>query len=142
MAYLLSILLSTVFFTLAGIHVYWGLGGKWAFADAFPTKEDGTSLAKVPGMMASFVVAVGLFAFGIFYLINGKIIPVVLSSYLSAYGYWVIASIFFLRAVGDFKYIGMFKKIKKTSFAKKDTKIYTPLCIFISCLTFLLIYLD
>lgn len=142
MTSLLSILLSTVFFVLAGIHVYWGLGGKWAFDDAYPTKEDGTSLAKVPGVVASFIVATGLFVFGLFYLINGQIIPVILPSYLSAYGYWIIAFIFFLRAVGDFKYIGMFKKIKKTSFAKKDKKIYTPLCIFISCLTFLLIYLN
>ena len=141
MTSLLSILLSTVFFILSGIHVYWGLGGKWAFDDVYPTKEDGTSLAKVPGIVASFIVATGLFVFGLFYLINGQIISVVLPSYLSAYGYWVIGFIFFLRAVGDIKYFGMFKKIKKTSFAKKDTKIYTPLCIFISCLTFLLIYL-
>jgi hypothetical protein len=137
----LSILLSTVFFILSGIHVYWGLGGKWAFDDAYPTKEDGTSLAKVPGVVASFIVATGLLGFGLFHLINGQIISVLLPSYLSAYGYWVIGFIFFLRAVGDFKSVGMFKKIKKTSFAKKDTKIYTPLCIFISCLTFLLIYL-
>ena len=142
MTSLLSILLSTVFFVLAGIHVYWGLGGKWALADAFPTKEDGTSLSKVPGVVASFIVATGLFVFGLFYLINGQIISVVLPSYLSAYDYWIIAFIFFLRAVGDFKYFGMFKKIKNTSFGKKDTKIYTPLCIFISCLTFLLIFLD
>ena len=142
MTSLLSILLSTVFFVLAGIHMYWGLGGKWALDDAYPTKEDGTSLSKVPGVVASFIVATGLFVFGLFYLINGQIISIVLPSYLSAYGYWIIAFIFFLRAVGDFKYVGMFKKIKKTSFAKKDTKIYTPLCIFISCLTFLLIFLD
>ncbi len=142
MTSLLSILLSTVFFILSAIHFYWGFGGKWAFDDVYPTKEDGTSLAKVPGVVASFIVATGLFVFGLFYLINGQIIPVVLPSYLRVYGYWIIAFIFFLRAVGDFKYIGMFKKIKKTSFAKNDTKIYTPLCIFISCLTFLLIYLD
>jgi len=137
----LSILLATVFFILSAIHVYWGLGGKWAIADAYPTKEDGTALAKVPGVMATFIVATGLFVFGIFYLINEKLLSLPLPAYLSDYGYWVITFIFALRAVGDFKYVGLFKKIKTTSFGKKDTAIYTPLCIFISSLTLLLIFL-
>ena len=141
MTYLLSMLLSIVFFTLSGIHVYWGLGGKWALADAFPTKEDGASLLKVPGKMATFIVALGLFCFGLYYLINIQILPIVLPKYLSDYGYWVIAFIFFLRAMGDFNYIGIFRKVKTTAFGKKDKNIYTPLCIFISYLTFLLIYL-
>lgn len=138
----LSILLSTVFFTLSGIHVYWGLGGKWALADAYPTKEDGTALAKLPGVMATFIVATGLFIFGIFYLINENLLSLALPAYLSDYGYWMIASIFFLRAVGDFQYVGLFKKIKTTSFGKKDTSVYTPLCIFLSSLTLLLIFVD
>lgn len=141
MTYLLSIILSIVFFTLSGIHVYWGLGGKWALADAFPTKEDGSSLTKVPGKMATFIVALGLFCFGLFYLINVQILPIVLPKYFHDYGYWVIAFIFFLRALGDFNYIGIFRKVTTTAFAKKDRSIYTPLCIFISVLTFLLIYL-
>lgn len=141
MTYLLSILLSIVFFTLSGIHVYWGLGGKWALADAFPTKDDGSSLTKVPGKMATFIVALGLFCFGLFYLINIQILPIVLPKYLDDYGYGIIAFVFFLRAMGDFNYIGIFRKVKTTAFGKKDKNIYTPLCIFLSCLTFLLIYL-
>ena len=110
-------------------------------ADAFPTKEDGSPLTKVPGKIASFIVALGLFCFGLLYLINTQILLLVLPKYLNDYGYWVIAFIFLLRAVGDFKYIGIFRKVKTTSFAKKDRSIYTPLCVFISFLTFLLIYL-
>jgi Protein of unknown function (DUF3995) len=139
---ILSIILATVFFILSAIHIYWGFGGRVAMADAFPTKEDGTSLAKVPGIMASFVVAVGLFFFGLFYLLKGKLLSNVLPCYINEYGYWVIGFMFSLRALGDFKYVGLFKKIKATPFGIKDTNIYTPLCIFISCLTFLLLLLD
>jgi len=138
MAYLLSILLSTVFFILSGVHVYWGLGGKWALADAFPTKKDGASLSKVPGKMATFVVAVGLFTFGIFYLIKSDILTISLPTFLLSYGYWMITLIFLLRAVGDFKYFGIFKKIRTTDFDKKDTRIYTPLCL---CIGFSTLYL-
>jgi Protein of unknown function (DUF3995) len=139
MIYLISLLLATVFFVLSAIHVYWGFGGRWAMADAFPTKEDGTSLEKVPGMVASFVVAVGLFAFGIFYLIKSDILAISLPTFLLSYGYWVITVIFLLRAVGDFKYFGFFKKIKTTPFGKKDSLIYTPLCLFIGFSTTFLI---
>ncbi|AZA55575.1 DUF3995 domain-containing protein [Chryseobacterium sp. G0201] len=52
---------------------------------------------------------------------------------------WITAILSFIRAIGDFRYIGFFKKITSSSFAKKDTLIYSPLCILISLLTFLLI---
>lgn len=139
MIILLSILLSTIFLALSIIHIYWGLGGKWAFADAFPTNEDGTQLPRVPGMAASFIVALGLFCFGLFYLIKAGIISISLPTILNNYGYWIIAGIFLLRAVGDFKYFGIFKEIKTTPFAKKDNKIYTPLCLFIGLTTIILI---
>ncbi len=45
------------------------------------------------------------------------------------YGYWIIPAIFILRAIGDFKYVGVFKKIKDTEFAKADSKWFVPLCL-------------
>ncbi|WP_236336773.1 DUF3995 domain-containing protein [Paenibacillus auburnensis] len=51
------------------------------------------------------------------------------------YGGWALASIFILRAVGDFRWVGFFKKQQGTVFAKRDTFLYSPLCLFIgSCL--------
>ena len=140
MMILLSILLADIFFGLSCIHIYWGLGGKWAFADAFPTNEDGTQLQQVPGMAASFIVAAGLFCFGLFYLIKAEIVSISLPTILNNYGLWIIAGIFLLRAIGDFNYVGIFKKIKTTPFAKKDNKIYTPLCMFIGLTTVMLIF--
>jgi hypothetical protein len=46
-------------------------------------------------------------------------------------------TLFILRAIGDFKYLGFFKKIKNTKFGQNDTKYFAPLCLIIGILTLL-----
>jgi len=43
----------------------------------------------------------------------------------------LIAVAFFFRAVGDFNYVGFFKKVKNTGFAKRDNRYYSPLCLLV-----------
>ena len=50
------------------------------------------------------------------------------------YGLWIIASVFILRAIGEFNYVGFLKKIKHTKFGQNDTKLYSPLCLTIGIL--------
>lgn len=50
-------------------------------------------------------------------------------NWITNYGYWIIPSIFILRAIGDFKYVGFFKKVRNTEFAKTDSKWFAPLCL-------------
>lgn len=45
---------------------------------------------------------------------------------------WIIALLFFIRAIGDFKYVGFFKSVKQTTFGTMDTTYYAPLCLVIS----------
>jgi hypothetical protein len=52
---------------------------------------------------------------------------------------WVICLLFFIRAIGDFKLIGLFKRIHDTGFAWWDTRVYSPLCLLISILAFLVV---
>jgi hypothetical protein len=33
-----------------------------------------------------------------------------------------------LRAIGDFRYVGFFKRIRDSKFARLDTLAYSPLC--------------
>ncbi len=33
-----------------------------------------------------------------------------------------------LRTVGDLRYVGVFKRVRRTRFAVRDTRIYTPVC--------------
>ncbi|PTT14637.1 DUF3995 domain-containing protein, partial [Flavobacterium sp. HMWF030] len=54
--------------------------------------------------------------------------------------FWIIIFIFILRAIGDFNYVGFFKKHRNSEFALKDTKYYSPLCLLIGVLTLLVVF--
>jgi hypothetical protein len=131
MKILIGFILFIIFLFLACIHVYWGLGGKWGTNAAIPTKEENKKLMN-PGLFECFVVAFGLIGFGTFCLIKAGIIIFDLPRWLLNSGLWIISSVFLLRAIGEFKYVGFFKKVNTTKFAKMDTKYYSPLCLFIS----------
>lgn len=135
---LASLILIFIFAFLSGIHIYWAFGGRKWSDGVFPTMDNATKIA-MPGIVPTLIVALGLLFFGWIVLAQTfKIeIPIFDASFYR-YGLWFIFGIFFIRAVGEFKYLGLFKKIKDTTFGTKDTKIYTPLCLFISFLTLLL----
>jgi hypothetical protein len=113
------------------IHIYWGLGGKWGFDAAIPTNEKNEKLLR-PGMPACFTVAFGLLFFALIIAVKSGIININMPPWLVDYGTWVIAAVFLLRAVGDFRYIGFLKKIRSTGFAKSDSNFFSPLCLLIS----------
>ena len=84
-----------------------------------------------PKKTDSAIVGVGLFLFGLFYFFKTGMVEYELPTWIEKHSSWIIPSIFILRAIGDFKYIGFFKKIKQTEFAEMDTKFYSPLCLVI-----------
>ncbi len=130
----LASILSVIFLAISIVHFYWGLGGKWKINEAAPTNEKGKEVLKT-GPLSCFVVALGLLGFAIIVLDSAKIVRIPLPHWLSVNGLRIIAAIFIIRAIGDFRYVGFFKKIQHTVFAKKDSQIYSPLClaIGISC---------
>ena len=89
----------------------------------------------IPGPLPTFIVAFSLLGFGFFILIKSGLITLSLPLWLEKYGLWIIAGIFILRAIGEFKYVGFFKKIKQTKFGQNDTNYYSPLCLLIGILT-------
>jgi hypothetical protein len=133
----IGIILFAIFLAIALIHVYWGFGGKWKINEAVPVTESGKKVLR-PGPSACFVVAIGLAGFAIFALIRADILHISLPVWIYANGLWIIAAVFILRAIGEFKYIGFFKKIKQTPFGKNDTKFYSPLCLVIGILCLVL----
>ena len=125
-----SILLSVILFGLAIIHFNWVIGGKFGFAESLPTKESGERVLN-PKKFDSAVVAIGLTVFGIFYLLKSGLLENNLPEWIMNYGGWIIPVIFLLRALGEFNYVGFFKKVKNTQFGKLDTKFYSPLFLLI-----------
>jgi len=129
-ATLLSTVLSVLFTSLGLIHIYWLLGGKWGGDKVIPTKANqmDTASIQIP-KFATLLVASVLVLFGLIYLIKAGYTPFHVPSWVANYGYWIIPSIFILRALGDFKYIGFFKTVRNTNFAKADTRLFSPLCL-------------
>ncbi len=133
----LCLLEAILFLTLALIHFNWAIGNSWGLDAALPTNENGERVLS-PKKIDSAIVGFGLMLFASFYFIKSSIFPVVLPAFVLAYGGWTISLIFLLRAIGDFRYVGFFKRIKETVFAKMDTKYYAPLCLLLSILGIIL----
>ncbi len=130
----MAFVLVAIFFVLAIVHFHWALGGQWGFDHAVPTDLEGRRVLN-PRKTDSAVVGLGLLAFGVFYLLRSGVVgsyqlPVGLVRYLG----WIIPVVFLLRAMGDFKYIGFFKRVRQTDFARKDTNYFSPLCLLIGAL--------
>ena len=125
-----------IFLGLAFIHFYWAFGG-WRFASAaIPSQQTGEKLFQ-PGITATLIVAIGLLTFGFIMVATNDFFPWIPKEIVK-WGTYAIAVIFSLRSIGDFKYVGFFKRIRTTDFAKKDTRIYSPLCLYLGVSAFLI----
>ena len=124
----LSVLLGIILIALGIIHFNWAIGGKYGFSASLPTNQNGERVLN-PKKIDSGIVGVGLTAFAFFYLLKSGLIASNLPWWIMEYGGWVIPGIFLLRAIGDFKYVGFFKRVKRTEFGKLDTKFFSPLCL-------------
>ncbi|NOT76332.1 MAG: DUF3995 domain-containing protein [Cyclobacteriaceae bacterium] len=136
----------SIFLFLSGLHFYWAFGGTWGELTSLPSKPDGTLFFK-PGIVSTLVVAFGLLFFATVTFMNLGWIDLHTTNEISAIAQrfvkivtMIIGFIFLLRAVGNFSYVGFFKKIKGTPFGINDSKYYSPLCLFIGTASFLIYY--
>lgn len=135
---ILCLIQGFIFIVLAGFHFYWLFGGKWGLHRVIPTKKDSKHASRIPAF-ATFLVAVILLSFSILYChVSGFLSLSIIPKDITAYALWIIPSVFTLRAIGEFKYVGLFKKIKNTTFAKADTLFFTPLCLTLGIIGFLI----
>lgn len=134
---ILSTILFLIFTVLGSFHFYWFFGGILGLEKVIPTKKNNEAIMTIP-KIATLFVGVILVLFGFTYLKNLGITSFKFPVWLTNYGYWLIPCIFILRAVGEFKYVGFFKKIKNTKFAKADSQIFVPLCMSIGVIGILL----
>lgn len=125
---ILSVILSAIFIVLGMIHVYWVIGGTLGLEKSLPTKENGERVLN-PKKLDTALVGIGLIIFGVFYMVKSGLISYNPPAWIMDYGSWIIPSIFILRAVGEFKYVGFFKSVKNTGFGKLDTRFFSPLCL-------------
>lgn len=128
--------------TIAAIHFYWAFGGRRWVNAAIPRLDNSQQKPLfTPGPLATISVGIGLICFAwILALKAGFINSSLLSDSAITYCSIGIAAIFFLRAIGEFNYVGFFKKIKQTEFGQMDTRYYSPLCLLISFIILVINY--
>ncbi|MBE9918175.1 DUF3995 domain-containing protein [Paenibacillus donghaensis] len=98
------------------LHIYWAFGGRWGTGSVIPRKKGESQPAFVPGKSGTM---------------QGDFLPFIKASAISRWGCIVCAAVFLLRSIGDFNYVGFFKKVKHSAFATNDTYLYSPLCLYL-----------
>jgi hypothetical protein len=124
----LAIALVAVFDLLCLMHLYWAVGGRVGNLQALPERTDGTVLFR-PGPASTLVVAALLATAGLLVAQRAGILPGPFPPALVRLGCWCVSGALVLRAVGEFRYVGFFKKVRGTAFARMDTLFYSPLAL-------------
>jgi hypothetical protein len=111
---------------ISALHVAWAAGWTWGLAAALP-EVDGKP-AFHPSRALTLLVAVafagGAVVAGLTQLPDAPMWV----TWLSRAGAVVCG----LRACGDFRWAGLFKRERRTTFARLDDALYTPLCVLLS----------
>lgn len=128
---------SVILISLGTLHLHWALGGTWGFEKSLPSNEEGERVLN-PKKIDSAIVGLGLTLFGLYYLTKVELIPIILPHWASISAGWFISIIFLLRAMGDFKYVGFFKKVRSTPFGKLDSSFFSPLCLMLGVIGILI----
>ncbi|GIP24306.1 DUF3995 domain-containing protein [Paenibacillus sp. J22TS3] len=139
MAAILSWITGLILFLLSAIHVYWVLGGAHGITAAVPS-QGGKPLFR-PSKSATLLVALLLAIAAWLVLELGAVRPVLYPPGLLRIGGWLLGLVFIARAIGDFRWVGFFKAHKESVFARWDTVLFSPLCLFLGAATLALIIL-
>ncbi len=120
------------------LHFYWAAGGQWAIYAVIP-EQNGKPLFR-PGPFMTMLVAMGLFLLALLLLVNLQLVTIPLPVHFLKASTWAAAGIFLLRAIGDFTYVGLIKRDRHTTFARLDTRLYSPLCLYLAIVFGMLAY--
>ena len=123
----LPVALCLAFVALALWHFYMALIPGSGTAGALPS-ADGKPLF-VPTRKATFAVGAVLLLFSALVAATAGMIPVGLPRGALSWLSYALAAGLMARAVGEFKYVGFFKRVHGTKFARLDTLLYSPLCL-------------
>jgi hypothetical protein len=123
------------FAAIGCLHVVWAAGVRWGTGPAVPELR-GRPLFDPPAGL-TLLVALGLFAAAWLVLVLGHWLPAPLpAAWLWPAGV-VAAGVFGLRTLGDGRFVGLFKRVKGTRFARLDDQFFTPIS-FALCAAFVL----
>lgn len=115
---------------ISALHVFWALGGEWGGTGAVPSRPGEAPLFSPS--VATTLVAAAIFALAAWIIVvAGGLARPVGPSRIYLVGTWCVGLAFVARAVGDFRYVGFFKRVHGTPFAAMDDRIFSPLALVI-----------
>ena len=127
---LIGIATALIFLTISLMHVNWAFAKSQVGNSAIPT-QDGKPLFK-PSTGMTLLVALALLISALLVLGTLGFGRLGLPLWLFKVGSWGVATILFVRAIGDFRLVGFFKRVRNTPFARNDTLYYSPLCLYLA----------
>jgi len=114
---------------LAAVHLFWALGGRLGKGLAVPEKANKAGPAMRPKPAATLLVATALAVAADLVAMRAGLLSSLLPAWLPQTFCALLALVLLARAIGDRRYVGFFKRIKDTRFARLDTMAYSPLCL-------------
>ena len=129
---------ATILALVAGLHVYWAAGGR-AGGAAVPSRPGGGALF-VPSVGSTLAVAAALSVATWIVAVSGGLAPRIGPRIAYSVGVWGLGLVLAARAIGDLRYVGFFKRVRGTPFARLDDLVYTPLVALLALATLWLAY--
>lgn len=114
------------------MHLYWATGGPVGKAGAIPS-ADGKPIIS-PGPIGTVAVGGALFAMATVVAATAGWLTTPLPASALRIASVLLAFMFAARAIGDFRYVGFFKRVRDSVFAHRDSYVYSPLCLLIAAL--------
>jgi len=126
----LAMMVCTIFLVLALWHFYMAVAGHSGESAAVPSR-DGKPVF-VPSTGSTIAVGFVLILFAVLVACTSGILVLGLPPGLLRVLCYALALGLLARAAGDFNYVGFFKRVRGTRFARMDSLLYSPLCLALS----------
>ena len=123
-----AVLVAVILAALGLLHIAWAFGTRTLSAAVIPSAPDGTPIMN-PGPAITLVVAALLLVAASLLLDRVGLGLQLLPPGLTRLGTIGVGAAFLLRGIGDFRYVGLFRRGRSTPFARLDTWVYTPLVL-------------
>lgn len=121
----------------ACFHLHWALGGRIGFSVSLPQRPDGTPVMahRLPWWRpAAGAVALGLAALALILLGHAGHVALGLPPGLARGALLAAGAAFVARALVPNRYVGFFKSLRSTRWARFDTRLYSPLFLLLGLL--------
>ena len=121
----------------AAFHLHWALGGRLGYSVSLPQRPDGNPVMahRLPWWRpAAAAVALGLVALALLLLADAGRLDLPLPPGLARAALLATGAAFVARALVPNRYVGFFKSLRGTRWARYDTRLYSPLFLLLGLL--------